>query len=402
MVADQDSLMEGAQRLAPALVVEAADQFGNVITTDRSKIILSTSTGNFTGTNSVTLSNGVGTFSAIVFKTAGTYTLLATPASNSTLAVTTPITFDQTITKASTVIPTPALKNGTYVFGAPLSISDTLTSNVPTSMVPFNSTASSPTLFIGDAGTAAASFSTTGAAKFNVPILDAGSYICSIAYPGDAGHASASSSTFTLVINKAATTTTLAASSSSLVFGQLLTLTATVKATKAIPGFTPQGSVEFLDNGEPLHTLTLTGNSTATWPLTPSATGSHSFTAVYIASLDFNGSTSAAKKLTDAKDKSTIQIIAPAAGTPIAHNQTFSMSVHASVIAPGGAPLTGGQVIINDNGKQIATVSLDSQGDATTLPLVYNTAGKHSFTAVFSGDADILAATSSALKLTIT
>ncbi len=392
------------QPLAPTLVIKAVDQFGNAITTDHSKIILSTNAGSFTGTNAVTLANGIATFSNLIFKTAGDYTLTATPATNSTLAITTPITFDETITPASTVIPTPTVKAAGYAFGAVIPLTDTLTSNVPSKTIPFNSTASKPTLVIaGTDNIAATSFTAAGAAKFTVPVLDAGSYLCQIVYPGDTNHASSSGSTFTLVINKATTTTTLAASTSSLVFGQTLTLTATVKSSKTPASIARPGSVEFLDNGVAIpgsSTVALNASSNAAFTFTPTATGSHNYTAIYLGSTDFIGSTSAAKKLTVNKDKTAIQITSPAPKSSISRNQTFNLDVQVSVIAPGADTLTGDLVTIKDNGKPIGTITLNSAGAGSLPGLSYTASGTHSLTALFAGDTVTLTATSSALKLT--
>ena len=52
--------------LTPNLTVQAVDRYNNVVTTDHSKIILSTTGGIFTGASTVTLSGGKATFSNIV------------------------------------------------------------------------------------------------------------------------------------------------------------------------------------------------------------------------------------------------------------------------------------------------------------------------------------------------
>jgi len=47
-------------------------------------------------------------------------------------------------------------------------------------------------------------------------------------------------------------------------------------------------------------------------------------------------------------------------------------------------------------------LALDSSGNASYSGLSYTTAGTHDLTAIYAGDADTLAVTSSVLKLTIT
>ncbi len=384
--------------LAPNIVVKAVDQFGNLITTDHSRLVLSDTSAAFTGVSAVALNKGLATFSNITFKTAGDQTLIVTPATNSTLAIATPITFNETVAQALTVIPTSAVKAAGYAFGATIPLTDSLTSNVPSKTIPFNSTASSPTLVIaGTDNIAAASFTAAGVAKFNVPVLDAGSYICQIIYPGDQNHTAATGSIFTLTINHAKTTTTLIPSASTLVFGQTLTLTAAVKSSSA-PAVPRTGSGEFLDNGTPVGTILLNGSSSASLSFVPSATGSQNFQALYLGDTDFAASNSALLKRTVARDKSTILLTASQA-SPIALNQIFNIDVQVSLIAPGVSAITGDLVTIKDHGKLLGTLTLDSAGRGSLAGLSFTASGTHTLTALFAGDGDALPASSLTLKL---
>ncbi len=68
-----------------ALTAQVEDAFGNVVTTDTSKITVAIASGpdgaTFTGTKQKTAAAGVSTFDDLVFNTAGTYTLTATDSS---------------------------------------------------------------------------------------------------------------------------------------------------------------------------------------------------------------------------------------------------------------------------------------------------------------------------------
>ncbi len=69
--------------LAPNLVVEIQDQFGNIITTDHSKVTLSLAApgpGTLGGTTTVTVGKGIATFSGLMPWIAGSFTLVATDA----------------------------------------------------------------------------------------------------------------------------------------------------------------------------------------------------------------------------------------------------------------------------------------------------------------------------------
>jgi CSLREA domain-containing protein len=95
------------------------------------------------------------------------------------------------------------------------------------------------------------------------------------------------------VVFLAPTTTALTASPNPATVGQSVTLTATV-TTSGLG--TPAGSVQFLDGATVLQTVALS-NGSATFS-TSFAAGSHTLTAVYVATPTFSGSTSPAVPLT--------------------------------------------------------------------------------------------------------
>ncbi len=68
---------------SPSIVVDVEDQFGNIVTGNTSNVTLAVASGpgSATGTLTVAASNGVATFSSVIFDTAGSYTLSATDGS---------------------------------------------------------------------------------------------------------------------------------------------------------------------------------------------------------------------------------------------------------------------------------------------------------------------------------
>ena len=67
--------------LSPSVTVKVEDKFGNVVTSDGSKVTIAVSSGPSTtisGTPAVNASSGVATFAALKFNTAGSYTVKAT------------------------------------------------------------------------------------------------------------------------------------------------------------------------------------------------------------------------------------------------------------------------------------------------------------------------------------
>jgi hypothetical protein len=384
--------------LSPALVVDVQDQFGNVITTGTyasSTVVLTIASGpadgSFNGSNTLSVKavKGLATFSKAVLSTAGTYTVNVTDGS---FALTDPVLFTQVIMPGNTTVAAPHT-SASYTFGQTINLSTSFKSTAGSSL-PFTGT---PTLVLnGGDSIPPTSFSPAGLVKFALVDVPADSYVCTLSYPGDVNHV-ATSSSFTLQVNQAATTTTLAANIAAPVFGQTLTLTAFVKAS---PSFHRSGSVNFLDNGQPLETQPLNGTTnSASLTFVVASTGSHSYQAVYLGDTDFKSSTSSVLKRTVGKDKTSVSVMPIT--SPQAINQTFDLHVQVSVLAPGASILAGDQVTVKDNGKAIATLTLDSSGSATLPAISYTASGAHIISVLFPGDADTLAATSSVLKLTI-
>jgi hypothetical protein len=128
-----------------------------------------------------------------------------------------------------------------------------------------------------------------GSASFSTSTLFLGTNVIRAAYGGDANFASSKSNAVTQVVNKAATTTALASSVNPSTFGQSVTFTATVK-----PQFsgTVTGSVTFYDGTIALKTAYLSGG-VAKFTTSALTAGSHTITATYNGSTNFDGSSAA-------------------------------------------------------------------------------------------------------------
>src|SRR5262249_27447257 len=102
-------------------------------------------------------------------------------------------------------------------------------------------------------------------------------------------------------VNQAATSTAVTSSANPSVFGQSITLSATVSAV--VPGAgIPTGSVEFLDGSTVLGTASLNGSGGASISIAALAVGGHPITAEYLGDDNFSGSTSS----------DTTQVVSPA------------------------------------------------------------------------------------------
>ena len=182
--------------LAPNLVVEIQDQFGNIITTDHSKVTLSLATpgpGTLGGTTTVTVSKGIATFSKATLSAVGSYTLNAI---DNTLLSNNSAQFSQTITQGITTVaaPHPA---ASYKANHPITLTATFKSSAPTT-VPFTGTVTIVDQSSDVLGSA--TVSANGSIKFTLNNLAANTYICTLVYPGDTNHTAITSSSFTLLV----------------------------------------------------------------------------------------------------------------------------------------------------------------------------------------------------------
>src|SRR5262249_2847363 len=101
---------------------------------------------------------------------------------------------------------------------------------------------------------------TSGVARFSTNGPSGGPHTISAVYGGDAGFATSVSNSILQLVNGASTSTTVTASADTSVFGQSVTLTATVGGTMG----TPTGSVTFKDGTTVLGTASLNVSGTAT------------------------------------------------------------------------------------------------------------------------------------------
>jgi hypothetical protein len=201
----------------------------------------------------------------------------------------------------------------------------------------------------------------------------------------------------TLTISQANTSLTLASAPASLVFGQPVSLTASVAATSPGSG-NPSGSVNFKDSG-----VDITGcnaqavsasTETAICTTTALGVGSHSLTASYTGDHNFVGSstTSATTQLVG-KAASSITL---APTIPSTQGQTATITAEVAASAPGAGTPTG-TVTFSDSGRSLGSglltvVAGKAQATFSTSSLA---TGAHSITASYSGDGNFQTSTTS-------
>jgi hypothetical protein len=191
-----------------------------------------------------------------------------------------------------------------------------------------------------------------------------------------------------------ATTITLAADVSSAVFGQRVTLTATVTADSG----TATGTVTFFDGGTPLAEVAVDGHGQAALVL-PLGVGVHSLAVSFAGIAPFTGSTSAAVSETVTKAATMTALGAEVICQNFDGSAEVFLTARVTPVAPGAGTPTG-TVTFRDGGRVLGTARVDAFGDAF-LDVAALPRGTHSLTATFSGDGNFEGSTSDPFVLTL-
>src|SRR5256712_184716 len=281
------------------------------------------------------------------------------PATSTTLNSTpNPSVFGQAVTLTATVTPVPA---------APV---------VPTGSVTFR-----------DGATALATVTlANGSASLNVSTLTVGSHSLTAVYNGSPNFAGSTSPTVTQVVNSP-TTTSLSATPNPSVFGQTVTLTATVSPVPPAVGI-PTGTVTFNDGTTSLGVVTLV-NGSASLTVSTLAVGSHSLTAAYSGGGNFQASTSATVIQTVNQGNTSTSLTS----TPNPSNvgQAVTLTATVSAVSPAAGVPTG-TVTFRDGATSLGVVTLVNGSASLTVSTLAT--GNHSLTVGYSGSPSFLGSTS--------
>jgi hypothetical protein len=186
-----------------------------------------------------------------------------------------------------------------------------------------------------------------------------------------------------------ASVTTLAASSNQVVYGQQITLTATV--TPASGSGVPTGNITFTDGSTTLGTGTLVNGSTA---ITISAMplGMHTLIANYGGDGTYATSTGTSS-VSVVQDSSMTTLLS--SSNPSFLGQLVVLTANVAPGPPGGGGPTG-TVAFKDGTNTMATVNL-AAGNAV-FSTTNLTAGSHNLSANYSGDTNFMASSGSVVQ----
>ena len=224
-----------------------------------------------------------------------------------------------------------------------------------------------------------------GKVTFTTSTLAVGSHTISAVYNGNTDY-STSNHALLETIEKATTTTKVTSSASTSTFDESVTFTADVTSTSA---GTLTGTVTFKNGGTTLGTGTVSGGK-AVFTTTALPVGTHTITAVYGGSTDFNTSTSAA--LTEVVKQATTITTLASSLNPSNSGQAVTFT---ATVKPSAGTITG-TVSFMDGSTKIGTETITSgKATFTTNGLA---AGTHSIKAVYTASTDFATSTSAALS----
>jgi hypothetical protein len=223
---------------------------------------------------------------------------------------------------------------------------------------------------------------TTSVSVTNITFAATGSHLADAVYSGDSTYDTSTSNMVSLTSYMLATTTTLTASPvSPSVYGQTVTLTASVTPTLSY-GVSIAGTVTFIDNGAQISAPITVSGGTVSLTLPLQALGGHVYMAVYSGSKGFIPSTSALLPYTVAT--STVTVTAPAYSGPYGVSGSWNVTVTAPYTMTGQSVPTG-TISYQFPGFTAQTATLVNGAATITVPAGLPV-GTGTLTASYSGD----------------
>ncbi len=259
-------------------------------------------------------------------------------------------------------------------------------------VVTFNAPATGPSATITPAS---ATINANGAVSVQATANNVigGPYLVSASMP------ESSSVNFSLTNTLPATVATVSSSANPSVYGQPVTLTATVSPSSAT------GTVTFMDGSATLGTSpvsTTNGVTTATLYTTTLNVGEdQSITAIYSGDTNFSPSTSPAFLQTVDQSATTTVLTSSANPSPLGQSLTFTATVAAT--SPGAGNPTG-SVTFMEGSTTLGSAPVSTSNGITTATIstaALSFGANQLITAIYSGDSDFLTSTSAAFSQSI-
>jgi YD repeat-containing protein len=262
---------------------------------------------------------------------------------------------------------------------------------------------------VGSVVVGSASLNSSGIATLvtSNPLPPAGTNQVVAIYGGDADFDPSSDSAW-LTVNRDPSTTELTSPTGTSVYGQPVTLSATVSDLSGVA--TPSGSVTFYEEGTPLGSAPLSADGQAELITTWLGVGSDSITASYSGDNDLASSGSSAVFWTVNKDGTQSEVSVSVSG-PATYGQDVTLTAAVTADAPGGGVPTGTVTFYDGDNNVLGTAQLQvslgaftssSQPAASaTLTTAALPAGDDPITVRYAGDGDFTQDTSPVLDVDV-
>jgi hypothetical protein len=192
---------------------------------------------------------------------------------------------------------------------------------------------------------------------------------------GKLGNYTVTQNVGTLTITQVMPSVTLTSPTNPATYGTSITFTAQTASSAT-------GAMSFLDGATLLGTGTISGG-VATLTTNTLSAGSHSLTASYPG--DTNHSAAVSQVVSQVVTKTSATMSMTSSKNPSNYGDVVTFTVTATGLA--GLPNPSGSVTVSDGSTVLAVVALNGSGVATDTVQTL-TAGSHSLTAVYGGDAN--------------
>jgi uncharacterized repeat protein (TIGR03803 family) len=232
--------------------------------------------------------------------------------------------------------------------------------------------------------------SASGTATFTTSTLSAGTHSLSVRYGGDSTHQN-TSVFFAYVVDPQTTTTTLAASAAAVVYGQSVTLTATVTPGSNGP---LSGDVRFQDGTTVLGSVAANGR-TASLSVAALPVGKRVLTAAY--EQDPNATASVSAPVSVIVSQATTTTRLTFASNPAFVNQPTTIT--AAITPQFGGVATGTVRFVDQSNHLLGTATI--AGGQAVLSHTFTAVQALNVSAVYSGDTNLKASTSPRVALSV-
>lgn len=224
-------------------------------------------------------------------------------------------------------------------------------------------------------------------APYAVSTLSRGSHVVTATYAGDVELSGSESGEITQVVNKAATKVTVESSAPTSVFGQPVTLTATVAVVAPGAG-APSGTITFKDGTTVLGTVPVDSSTgeQASITTTELAVGQHAIVADYSGDDSFLSSSGSTTQKVQRAQTSTL---VTSSANPAQTGQGVKFTAQVSPVAPGAGHPTG-TVVFTVNGATLGTPVPVVDGSATSSAFASLSPGTYTIKATYSGDGNFV------------